>query len=110
MILYRPVNQAELDLIANSGWKKFPPRLEGQPIFYPVLNEEYAIQITRDWNVPSFGVGHVVKFVVDDDFISKYDVQKVGLNHHLELWIPAEELKDMNEKIVGKIELLSTFR
>lgn len=110
MILYRPVNQAELDLIIQSDWKKFPPRLVGQPIFYPVLNEEYAEQITREWNVPSFGVGHVLKFEVADAFIKKYEAQKVGLNHHLELWIPAEELEVMNENIVGKIELINTFR
>jgi hypothetical protein len=46
--LYRPVNQAELDLIAASGYRAFPPRLPEQPIFYPVLNEDYAVQISRD--------------------------------------------------------------
>ncbi|MHC8948000.1 hypothetical protein [Sphingobacterium hungaricum] len=51
--LYRPVGQSELKLIEDSGWKKFPPRLAQQPIFYPVMNEEYAIQIARDWNVPA---------------------------------------------------------
>ena len=110
MTLYRPVNQAELDLISQRDWKAFPPRLEGQPIFYPVLNEEYAEQITREWNVPSFGIGHVLKFEVKDDFVKKYEVQKVGLDHHLELWIPSEELSEMNQNIVGRIELVSTFR
>ena len=43
--LYRPVGPKELELIEQSGWKKFPPRLSEQPIFYPVMNEEYAIQI-----------------------------------------------------------------
>ena len=38
-VLYRPVGQAELDLIAASGWRRFPPRLSHQPIFYPVLSE-----------------------------------------------------------------------
>ena len=38
-MLYRPVGQAELDLIKASGWSAFPPRLPEQPIFYPVLNE-----------------------------------------------------------------------
>lgn len=61
-LLYRPVNQQELDLIAALGWKAFPPRLPEQPIFYPVLNEEYATQISRDWNVPYYGVGYVVRF------------------------------------------------
>lgn len=110
MILYRPINQAELDLIIQNSWNKFPPRLEGQPIFYPVLNEAYAEQITRDWNVPTYGVGHVLKFVVKDEFTKKYEVQKVGLDHHLELWIPSEELEEMNKNIVGKIELISTFK
>jgi hypothetical protein len=48
--LFRPVGQKELDLIEQSGWKEFPPRLFWQPIFYPVLTEEYAIAIARDWN------------------------------------------------------------
>jgi hypothetical protein len=36
--LYRPVGIKELELIATAGWKRFPPRLFWQPIFYPVLN------------------------------------------------------------------------
>ena len=48
--LFRPVGQKELDLVRESGWQKFPPRLSWQPIFYPVLSEQYAVQIARDWN------------------------------------------------------------
>lgn len=109
MLLYRPVNQAELDLIIQSDWKRFPPRLDGQPIFYPVLNEAYAEQITREWNVPTYGVGYVLRFEVADKFTNRYDVQKVGLDHHLELWIPAEDLPAMNDQMIGKIELINTF-
>lgn len=50
MILYRPVGIKELELIALSDWAAFPPRLPHQPIFYPVLNFQYAAQIARDWN------------------------------------------------------------
>ena len=49
MILYRPVGSAELRLIEESGYRAFPPRLEGQPFFYPVLNEQYAIEIASGW-------------------------------------------------------------
>ncbi len=42
MKLYRPVGTKELELVIRSGNKAFPPRLPEQPIFYPVLNEEYA--------------------------------------------------------------------
>ena len=110
MILFRPVNQVELDLIIASGWQCFPPRLAGQPIFYPVLNEAYAEQITKEWNVPAFGIGHVLRFEVRDEFLQAYEVQKVGLDHHLEFWVPAEDLESMNQNIVGKIELISTFK
>lgn len=110
MILYRPVNQAELDLIIALTWQRFPPRLEGQPIFYPVLNESYAEQITREWNVPSYGIGHVLKFEVADEFLKDYEIQQVGLDHHLEFWILAEDLESMNDHIIGSIELISTFK
>ncbi len=40
--LYRPVGPKELALIQASGMKAFPPRLPDQPVFYPVLNQEYA--------------------------------------------------------------------
>ena len=49
---YRPVGPHELALIAASGYRAFPPRLPEQPIFYPVVSQEYATQIARDWNVP----------------------------------------------------------
>jgi hypothetical protein len=51
--LWRPVGPTELELIRESGMRRFPPRLPDQPIFYPVLSEEYAVKIARDWNVPA---------------------------------------------------------
>ena len=54
--LYRPVGPKELELIKSSGWREFPPRLPEQPIFYPVMNERYAAQIAKEWNVPASGL------------------------------------------------------
>ena len=108
--LYRPVNQAELDLIAANGWLAFPPRLPEQPIFYPVLNEDYAAQISRDWNVPYYGVGYVVRFAVEEDYLAQFAVQNVGDAQHNELWVPAEQLAEFNQHIQGKIEVTATFR
>ena len=56
--LFRPVGQAEFDLIRQSGFTKFPPRLPEQPFFYPVLNEAYATQIARDWNTKDEASGY----------------------------------------------------
>jgi hypothetical protein len=109
-LLYRPVNQAELDLIKQSNWTKFPPRLPEQPIFYPVLNEAYAIQIAKEWNVPAYGVGYVTRFAVRTNYMKKYKVENVGGEIHNELWVPAEELEEFNSNIVGLIEVINEFR
>jgi hypothetical protein len=109
-ILYRPVGSKELALIAASGFREFPPRLAEQPIFYPVLNEENARQIARDWNVPATGRGYVVRFAVRKSFAERYPIRTVGASVHTELWIPAGDLPEMNRNIIGAIELIAEFR
>jgi hypothetical protein len=64
VMLWRPSGPEELALVKESGWKQWPPRLPEQPIFYPVLNEEYATIIARDWNVRQSGSGYVTRFRV----------------------------------------------
>lgn len=108
--LYRPVGPEELELIRLSDWTAFPPRLPEQPIFYPVTNEEYAIQIARDWNVRDSGIGFVTRFEVDTHFLSRYQVQQAGSRIHTELWVPAEELDLFNQNIIGAIEVIHTFK
>lgn len=113
LTLYRPVGQAELDLIAAADYRRFPPRLAIQPIFYPVLEESYAIQIARDWNVKDAAsgfIGYVTRFSVERPYVDKFEVQVVGASVHRELWVPAEELEEFNVHIVGKIEITHTFR
>ena len=110
--LFRPVGQQELDLIAASGFRRFPPRLPEQPIFYPVLNREYAEQIARDWNTKderSGFVGYVLEFDVESRYLSRFETRKVGGKQHLEYWIPADELKEFNEHIRGLIRVVAKF-
>ncbi len=111
MKLFRPVGIKELELIIQSGMRRFPPRLPGQPIFYPVLNAKYARQIALKWNAesaPEFA-GFVTEFDIDDDYISKFDVETVGGSMHKELWIPAEELDEFNGHLLGKIKVMEAY-
>ncbi len=111
VILYRPVGAVEMRLIAAANWRAFPPRLPEQPIFYPVLDESYAIQIARDWNTTEAeGVGYVTAFDVDADYLKSYPLQRVGGRKHLEYWIPAEDLPAFNSHIIGRIRLIHEFR
>jgi hypothetical protein len=109
-VLYRPTGPEELALVKQSGYTKWPPRLPDQPIFYPVTNEEYAVQIARDWNVRASGYGCVTRFHVRSEFMQLYPIQKVGGAEHTEWWIPAEELEELNANIVGTIEVIREFR
>ena len=108
--LYRPVGPEELALIAASKWREFPPRLPEQPIFYPVTNEAYAIRIARDWNVKASGAGFVTKFDVDAEYLSRFQMQRVGGMLHTEYWIPADDLPEFNRHIVGTIVVTAEFR
>jgi hypothetical protein len=78
-------------------------------IFYPVLNEDYATKIARDWNVKASGAGYVTRFSVRKAFLDAYDVQQVGGSTILEYWIPAEDLEQLNENIVGLIEVTARY-
>ncbi|MHC5539044.1 ADP-ribosylation/crystallin J1 [Singulisphaera rosea] len=109
-ILYRPVGPKELLLIEESGWTAFPPRLPEQPIFYPVTNEEYAVWISKNWNVRDYGAGYVTRFAVNREFADRYPIRRVGAGHAEELWVPADELAEFNQSIQGKIEVIAEFR
>lgn len=108
--LFRPTGERELELVRDSGWKAFPPRLPDQPFFYPVLNEAYATQIARDWNTKDGGTGYVLRFQIESDFIARYAVQTVGASVHREYWIPADDLDEFNQHLVGLIEVVGVYR
>ncbi len=108
--LYRPVGLEELRLIEQSEWRSFPPRLPEQPIFYPVTNESYAVQIARDWNTKTGSRhGYVTRFEVNADYAARFERQVVGGKRHEELWVPAEELEEFNRNIMGQIEVTQSF-
>ncbi|MBB6099750.1 hypothetical protein HNR42_003208 [Deinobacterium chartae] len=109
--LWRPVGLLELRLIRAANWRAYPPRLPDQPIFYPVLNFEYAEEIARDWNAPRPPyAGFVTRFEVQGDFVRRYAVQVVGSEaRHLELWVPAEDLEAFNAHLVGPVEVVAAY-
>jgi hypothetical protein len=108
--LYRPTGAEELELVKQSGFKKWPPRLLEQPIFYPVTNERYATEIATKWNVKEKGIGYVTRFLVRKSFMNRYQIHQVGDSYHTEWWIPSEELEELNANIMGKIEMIAEYR
>lgn len=107
--LYRPIGPEELVKLEESGFTAWPPRLPDQPIFYPVMNQNYAEQIATEWNVRDSGSGSVTRFEVKRLFLKQYSREVVGGREHEELWIPAKALAELNANIVGKIEVIKRF-
>jgi hypothetical protein len=110
--LYRPVGTKELELIKQSDYKKFPPRLSWQPIFYPVLDYDYACTIARDWNTnddDNGSAGFVTQFEIPDEYFDRFEVQNVGLKNHNELWVPADEMEEFNSKLLNGIKVIKAF-
>ena len=113
MTLYRAVGQAEFDFIRDSGFRAFPPRLPEQPFFYPVLSQDYASKIAREWNskdARSGLAGYVLRFNVRVSYLQNYEVHTVGSSDHREYWIPAPNLGLLNENIAGAIEVVAEYR
>ena len=101
MLLYRPVGLEEMALIFDAECEAFPPRLADQPIFYPVLNLEYAEQIAREWNTKGLKFArYVTRFEVRQEYAKNFEPHVVGGSVHRELWISAEELDSFNQPIV----------
>lgn len=110
MLLFRPVGLAELLLIDATGMRAFPPRLPGQPIFYPVLNDGYARQIARDWNTKEgTRAGFVTRFCLDDTYAARFERHVVGGGEHEELWVPAEQLAEFNRHVAPPIAVTAAF-
>ena len=107
--LFRPTGPEELKLVAESGYRRWPPRLPEQPIFYPVTNESYASEIASKWNARDGKPGFVTRFEVRSDFMARYEIEQVGASTHTEWWVPAEELEQLNDNIVGLIEVIREF-
>jgi hypothetical protein len=109
-ILFRPVGLEEMQLIEESNFLAFPPRRPEQPIFYPVTNKSYAVQIARDWNTKTGSKqGFVTRFAVRTRYLERYERKIVGSREHEEYWIPSDDLTEFNRNIIGRIEIVAHF-
>ncbi len=108
--VYRPTGPDELELVRQSGFKRWPPRLPEQPIFYPVTNEAYAREIAEKWNARDSGTGYVTRFEVKKSFMGRHEIHRVGDSNHCEWWIPAAELEELNDNIVGLIKVIGEYQ
>jgi hypothetical protein len=108
LLLYWPVDQQELDLIAASGWRAFPERRPEWPSFCPALREEYAAQLVHKWESAASGMAYVLRFAVDAEYAACFPVRTtVGGLAQEAFCVPDEELADFNQQLLGQIEIVA---
>ena len=59
--------------------------------------------------MPSYKNGFVTEFELSNRYLSKFKIEKVGLDHHTELWVPAEELEEFNSEIIDQINVIEAY-
>ena len=70
----------------------------------------YATRIARDWNTKDAAsgyVGYVLRFDVEAEYVRRFEPQRVGGAGIDELWVPAEQLNEFNDHIVGRITVVA---
>lgn len=112
MELYRPISSAEFHEIEERRFEGFPPRAEEQPILTVLLSQEGAREIARRMRVekPRENKVYVVSFLVEDAYIRQFPVQSSEKPEFSTLWIPAEEIDILNQHIIGKIRLITSYQ
>lgn len=92
MTLFRAVGNEELKLIETADWRKFPPRLADQPVFYPTTDNAVAARNARDWSLPN-DQSAVVRFEAEGGPWTNMFLNKPGDHRHDEKsWMLAEIL------------------
>jgi hypothetical protein len=47
---------------------------------------------------------------VAGEFLARYSVKTVAASIHQEHWIPADELDEFNQHVIGSIEVVASFQ
>ena len=112
MELFRPVSAQEFHAIEDRDFGGFPKRTEGQQILTVLLSQEGAMEIARRMRVEKQKENkvYVVSFLVEDSYIRQFPVQYLEKPEYSALWIPAEETEILNQHLIGKIRLVTSYQ
>lgn len=96
VLLYRPVGQAELDLIAAADWLALPLQGSEARVFY----------LTQPTAEPmGCGAGYLLRLTVEADYAAHFEAAATGRQPE-QLRVPAAELAGFNHQLVGRIEVV----
>jgi hypothetical protein len=104
VLLWRLVGENGLALIEESGFRRFPPRLDWQPIFLP--GAERGLRHAPRLRLEHPGWRHRVRHLLRGRrrAIARYEPHEAGGRELRDYWIPAEDLEAFNGAARATVE------
>ena len=111
MELYRPMSAEEYEKLAARNFTGFPPCRDDQQLFTLLLSQQGAAAIARRMRIAKHSepTVYVVSVTAEDSYIRQYPVQHKEDPDRSAVWIPAEELDQLNQHLLGKIRVIEQF-
>ena len=107
--VYQAVGPQQLAALIRTDWRCIEPGWAGEHFTYLKQRQRYAEMIARQWEVPLYGAGYVVRLVLPEDALRQYDLEPVAYAEHLEYRVPSCELRTLSRELVGAIQPVAAF-
>jgi hypothetical protein len=107
--VYKAMSPRQLAALIRADWRCIEPGQGGERFCYLKLNCSYAQMIARRREAAMHGLGHVVKLILPEQILNRYDLETVAYEEHLEYRVPVSDLKIINQCMVGRASLVSSF-
>ena len=109
LTLYQAVNPQQLAGIVKKAWRGIELGADGEQFCFLKLSQCYAEMIARQWDVPIYGAGYVMRLTVPAQIMQQYDLQTVAYEEHLEYCVPRSELPHINASLLEEVQVVSAF-
>jgi hypothetical protein len=109
--LYYDITDVQLEHVVNHQYKGFPVRFFTSKLFCPMMSIDYARRVaseTSNWIATKTKHVHILRFFVRSKFIATYAKGALD-NDRTTICVPGDELKKVNQQIIGYVERLESI-
>lgn len=106
--VYKAMSPQQFAALIRADWRCIEPGQGGERFCYLKLTFSYAQMIARRREAALHGRGYVVKLILPEQILNRYDLETVAYKEHLEYRVPVGDLKIINQCMVGRANLVST--
>lgn len=107
--LYQALCPQQLAALTQADWQCVEPGRSGEKYCLLKLQQRYAEMIARQWLVPVYGAGYVVRVLLPCAVVEQYQLETVAYDEHLEYRVPDTALPRLTSALAADIRLVAAF-